>query len=70
MSIANELRKKASELAAQRVLNFDPHIEWLFNAPRCWIENGHRPRIVAVPSKALGELNTYHCFACHYEITG
>jgi hypothetical protein len=58
MSIANELKKKASELAAQRVSNFDPQIDGAFQCPRCWIEDGRRLRIVTEPSKTLGELNT------------
>jgi hypothetical protein len=33
MSIASELKKKANELAAQRVSNFDPHIDGAFHAP-------------------------------------
>jgi hypothetical protein len=70
MSIADELKKKASELAAQRVSSFDPHIDGAFQCPRCWIEDGRRLRIATVPSKALAGLNTYHCFACNYEITG
>jgi hypothetical protein len=72
MSIAGELKNKAGELAAQRVSNFDPCIDGAFQSPRCWIEDGRKLRIVTVPSKALGELNTYHCFACNYEyeVTG
>jgi hypothetical protein len=53
--------KKAGELAAQRVSNFDPHIDGALQCPRCWIEDGRRLRIAivpskAVPSKALGPL--------------
>jgi hypothetical protein len=70
MSIAGELKKKASELAALRVSNFDPYIDGAFQCPRCWIEDGRKLRIVTVSSKALGKLNTYHCFACNYEVTG
>jgi hypothetical protein len=53
MSIAGELKKKASELAAQRVSNFDPYIDGAFQCPRYWIEDGRKLRIVTVPSKAL-----------------
>jgi hypothetical protein len=70
MSIASELKKKASELASQRVANFDSCIDGVFQCPRCWVEDGRRLRIVTVPSKALGDLNTYHCFACNFELTG
>ena len=55
------LKLSTSELAAQRVSNFDPYISGAFQCPRRWIEDGRRLRIVTVPSKALGELNTYHC---------
>ena len=56
--------------AAQRVANFDSYIDGVFQCRRCWIADARRLRIVTVPSKALRELNTYHCFACSYEITG
>jgi hypothetical protein len=70
MSIADELKKTARELAAQRLSNFHPDIDGAFQCPRCWIEDGRRLRIVALPSKALGERNSYHCFACNYEVKG
>jgi hypothetical protein len=53
MSIADELKKKAGGLAAQRVSSFDPHIDGAFQYPRCWIEDGRRLRIATTRSKAL-----------------
>jgi hypothetical protein len=50
MSIANELKKKASELAAQRLSTFDPQIDGVFQCPRCWIEAGRRRRYGAEQS--------------------
>jgi hypothetical protein len=70
MSIADELKKRAAELAAHRVSNFEPFIGGSFQCPQCWIESGRRLRIVAVPDQKSEVLTTYHCFACDLKIAG
>jgi hypothetical protein len=64
MSLIVALTKAASELAAQRVSEFQPEIDGAFQCARYWIESGRRSRIVSVPSSP----STYHCFACDYKI--
>lgn len=58
--------RKAISEAPQRALDFHPFSGITYQCPRCWVENGQRSTLNAIPSKTKADL--FRCHVCHLDL--